>query len=150
MRRYYLKHPEKFALYRRISREQKNESRRIRYANDLEFREKLKAKSREFNKRHPERKRRIRLKTEYEMTPADYSAMLMDQGGGCAICGSRECQGDTTNGGKKKSASLHVDHCHVTGMIRGILCSACNSSIGLMRDSPELLRKAADYLERKP
>jgi len=45
-------------------------------------------------------------------------------------------------------ARLSMDHCHATGKFRGWLCNSCNLSIGKMQDSPELLRKAASYLER--
>lgn len=52
----------------------------------------------------------------------------------CEICGS--------------SDSLKVDHDHVTMEVRGILCHNCNVALGHMKDSPGLLRKAADYLEK--
>ena len=42
----------------------------------------------------------------------------------------------------------HVDHCHTTGLVRGILCNNCNTGIGMFRDNPELLRAAIDYLQR--
>lgn len=149
MRKYYLEHPEKFAEYRSRNREQKNAARRERYANDLEYRERLKQKSRDFDKRHPERKRKNRLKSEYKMSQSDFDAMLMEQGGGCAICGAKENVGDNTRNGTRKKPSLHVDHCHQSGAVRGILCSACNNAIGLMKDSPDLLRAAAEYLSRE-
>lgn len=57
----------------------------------------------------------------------------LDKGVPCAICGDGA---DT------------VDHCHVTGLIRGYLCTDCNLSLGKMRDDPERLRRAADYLEK--
>lgn len=41
----------------------------------------------------------------------------------------------------------HIDHCHVTGRRRGLLCHRCNPGLGMFQDSPEALRRAADYLE---
>lgn len=41
----------------------------------------------------------------------------------------------------------HIDHCHRTSKIRGLLCRQCNSALGLFQDRPDLLRRAAEYLE---
>ena len=65
----------------------------------------------------------------------DYKRMLGAQDGVCLICGS--------NGNGR---NLSVDHDHVTGNIRGLLCSHCNTGIGMFRDSYELLEKAIEYL----
>lgn len=60
----------------------------------------------------------------------------------CEICG--RVDGDC--GGR--SGRLHIDHDHATGKFRGLLCPDCNLTLGKMKDDPELLRRAADYLER--
>jgi hypothetical protein len=66
--------------------------------------------------------------------------VLLDMlGNACKICGATEAN--------KKGYKLHIDHDHETGTIRGKLCNGCNSGIGYFKESPELLRKAADYLE---
>lgn len=83
--------------------------------------------------------RRAHLLKKYGMAPEDWDRMFAEQNGCCAICGRHE---DDSVG------RLHVDHCHDTGRIRALLCQACNVTLGKMRESPELLRAAADYLER--
>ena len=80
-----------------------------------------------------------RLKQEYGMTVADVERMLEDQSGKCLIC---EDGIDMT--------TRHVDHCHDAGFVRGLLCGECNMGLGKFKDSTERLRKAADYLQRKP
>lgn len=60
--------------------------------------------------------------------------------GGCAICGTL-----LWNGPRKVP---QVDHDHVTGKVRGILCSDCNTGIGKLRDDPAILRAAIRYLRR--
>ena len=74
------------------------------------------------------------LLTEYGLTPEDVQALWESQGRRCAICG-------------RSNIKFHVDHCHSTGRIRGLLCSNCNTAIGLFGDDPERLRSAALYLE---
>ena len=81
--------------------------------------------------------RRSYLKRTYGITVEQYDEMLASQGGVCAVCG-REPRDDI---------SLHVDHDHETGAIRGLLCFRCNNSLGDLGDDPDLLRRAAAYIE---
>ena len=80
-------------------------------------------------------RRRYRLKTEYGITEDDYQRMLASQQGACAVCL------------KPFSGSPHVDHCHATGRVRGLLCHLCNTALGKLNDDPERLRRAAAYVE---
>ena len=90
---------------------------------------------------NPDRKRVRARKAQlarYGLTVADYDRMLAEQGGGCAICGSTE--------GGRGDAHLVVDHDHTTGKVRGLLCHACNTGIGLFNDSASLTLSATQYL----
>ena len=98
--------------------------------------EQYKALRREYFKKHPGKKRSYHMKYNYGITQKDYDAILLSQMGVCAICGYRS------------DGVLHVDHNHETGKVRGLLCSNCNRAIGLLKDSPGILRAAALYLER--
>ena len=80
------------------------------------------------------------------MTPEEYDAKLAGQGGRCARCGREPKTGLKADGGLMPA--LHVDHDHVSGLNRDLLCGNCNQGLGLFRDDPELLRKAAEYIER--
>jgi hypothetical protein len=82
------------------------------------------------------------LMREYGITLEQHDAMLTAQSGLCAICGS-----PPDPDGYKASRSLHVDHNHETKQVRALLCLNCNRGLGHYFDNPELLRKAADYLE---
>lgn len=84
--------------------------------------------------------RRAKLKYLFGLTAEQHDAILDAQGGGCAVCGH------TCPTGKR----LAVDHDHVTGQVRGLLCVNCNKGIGHLRDSHVLLAKAAGYLTRPP
>ena len=74
------------------------------------------------------------LMRHYNLTVEEYAALRRKQGWRCAICK------------RKQVTSLAVDHCHVTGRIRGLLCLQCNRALGLFKDSPELLRIALVYV----
>lgn len=78
-----------------------------------------------------------RLLKTYGITIEQYDALISAQNGCCAVCG-----------GSGDGKPWHVDHCHDTGKVRGILCALCNRGIGHFRESAALLRAAADYLER--
>jgi len=73
-----------------------------------------------------------------------YEEMLQKQNNVCAICNNPESMKSNNKDGPKK---LAVDHCHNTGMIRGLLCHKCNVSLGSMNDSIERLEAAISYLK---
>jgi hypothetical protein len=75
----------------------------------------------------------------YGLSVIDFQKMVAQQNGVCAICREPE------RGGR----SLSVDHNHITGHIRALLCSGCNKAIGFLRESPLLARAAATYLEQQ-
>lgn len=79
-----------------------------------------------------------RLKKKFGMTIQQFEEMVMAQDGTCAIC-KQPC---------RIRSRLSVDHDHETGKIRGLLCSSCNSAIGLFLENPVALRRAAEYLEK--
>ena len=78
--------------------------------------------------------RSYHLKARYGITAAEFDTMVEAQGGLCLLCRERPPQ--------------HVDHDHVTGTVRGLLCSGCNQGLGNFRDSVAALRAAVVYLER--
>ena len=90
-------------------------------------------------KRGPEWRRKKTLQ-RYGITPEDYNHMLEEQEGKCAICQSTDSEHPITE-------LLVVDHCHLTGKVRGLLCNTCNRGIGFMREETDRLLNAAVYLE---
>ncbi|GII83354.1 hypothetical protein Ssi03_13440 [Sphaerisporangium siamense] len=82
---------------------------------------------------------RRRVGKTYGLEAGEYDALFKAQGGACAICGGTRKQ------------RLSVDHCHKSGVVRGLLCRLCNSRLlTAARDSPDVLRRAAAYLEAPP
>jgi hypothetical protein len=81
------------------------------------------------------------LRRRYGIDIARYNEMLAEQNGCCAICGKAEA-----NEIRGKVVALAVDHCHATGTVRALLCSACNTALGLFNDDVGLLAKAQAYV----
>lgn len=77
------------------------------------------------------------VKRKFGITAAVYDAMVNEQEGKCAICGRPPLH-----------YRLSVDHDHERDIVRGLLCPRCNRGLGVFWDNPEMLRKAADYLEK--
>lgn len=88
--------------------------------------------------KNPEHAHKHKLMYRYGINLVHFNAMLESQGGVCAICARPE----------SRKQHLSVDHCHSTGLNRGLLCDACNRSLGGFDDSPEMLRRACAYLEK--
>jgi len=82
--------------------------------------------------------RRSEFKRLYGITKDDFDEMLKGQEYKCKICGLRSSELKRT---------FHLDHCHDTLKIRGILCPSCNTGLGLFRDNIEVLKSAVKYLE---
>jgi hypothetical protein len=74
----------------------------------------------------------------YGLTVEQYEALLERQAGRCAICRTDE------PGGR---GNWHVDHCHESNAVRGLLCATCNVGLGMFRDDPTRLAAAIAYLK---
>lgn len=79
------------------------------------------------------------LRRKYNLSLEEYTSKLEKQHHCCALCGKTQ---------KEEKSALCVDHDHKTGQIRDLLCRVCNRALGLFKDDPQLLKKAAEYLER--
>ena len=83
----------------------------------------------------------VHIWENYGITSEEYWAIYEHQGGFCYIC-------RRANGKRKR---LSVDHCHATGIVRGLLCTACNRNVlGHLRDDPAALERGRDYLKSPP
>lgn len=168
-RRYYANHREQVKKHQKEHRKETVEERRAwgkayRKANaekirigkkkyNDEHREQLSARNKIWKKNNPDkikkraaiwrikykarndRNRRERIIKSYGMSVADYEAMLAAQKGLCAIC---------------KDAGAYricIDHDHLTGKVRGLLCDNCNHGLGVFRDNIDLLYEAISYLK---
>ena len=89
--------------------------------------------------KHRKNKRKYKLKHKYGITEEQYDEMMKKQGGVCAACRSEFRSTKTT----------HLDHCHATGKVRGILCHNCNRALGAVQDKIENLNALIDYLQRE-
>lgn len=96
------------------------------------------AYQRSWHAANSEKKKAATLKKKYGLSVLDISGMERSQEGRCAICGT-----DSPGG---RWGKFHVDHDHLTGKVRGLLCWGCNALLGLARDCRETLVKAAEYL----
>lgn len=81
--------------------------------------------------------RRAWMKYRYGIVPEEYDAILQSQGGVCAICKRVNSLG-----------RLHIDHCHTTGRVRGLLCHNCNKAIGHLKESIDNALSLIAYLRQ--
>lgn len=115
-------------------------------ASDLANPEKKKARSKKYREENKDKlkayshgpRKDASLKRNYGITLDDYSKMLDQQSNSCKICGIHQ---------EELSQSLCVDHCHITGKVRGLLCSPCNRALGSLGDDVHGLQRALNYLK---
>jgi hypothetical protein len=98
--------------------------------------DRVKAWARKSRGKRLKKLREIHLRNKFGLTPVEFDTLLAAQDGACALCDAPPTSG----------ISLHVDHDHGTGEIRGLLCMRCNNALGLFREDPDLLRRAARYV----
>tara|TARA_B100000287_G_C20148749_1_gene589280 strand:+ start:56 stop:520 length:465 start_codon:yes stop_codon:yes gene_type:complete len=100
----------------------------------------------EYNKKYYDnpvnklKRRETHLKKVYGIDLSEYNRLLESQDYACCICRTKH------PGNKGGGGNFHVDHCHETGRVRGLLCSSCNTALGSFKEDPSVLYKAADYL----
>lgn len=90
------------------------------------------------------------LRRTFGITLDQYNALLERQNGVCAICGEPPTiimGRRSPRQGRMVRPRLVVDHCHETGLIRGLLCTPCNRGIGILGDNAERVKRALFYLE---
>jgi len=116
---------EKLSAWRKENRARVNEVKRAYYARTPEYRQRAK-----------EATRRARFRKIYGITPEEFEVLLRLQGNHCALCETPD----------RATRRLCVDHDHLTGRVRGLLCVQCNSALGKLGDSAEGLERAIRYL----
>jgi hypothetical protein len=95
----------------------------------------------------PHVKRRLRLLSrcrDLGITLDEYMSIKARQGSQCGIC---RCELPDVLATDANRNAEHIDHCHETGTVRGILCGACNTALGALGDNADGLRRALAYLE---
>lgn len=117
--------------------------RKIKFATDEERRARLHFTRKRWRQNNPDKMREIyrrtHFKKHYGITATDFDRLFEAQGKCCAICHIADA---------RHERFWHLDHCHNTKIVRGILCAACNVMLGYSRDNPTILRMAAAYLEK--
>lgn len=93
-----------------------------------------------YKKRDPKKRRLERVKACYGLEPGEYYALVEAANGTCQTCGTPE--------GDDKPTKLVVDHCHVTGKVRGMICDRCNRALGLVGDNVQTLSNLITYLKQ--
>jgi hypothetical protein len=142
-------HPDKPAWARGLC---KNCYNKWLLANNPAYKAKQQENTDRWHKKHPERvsghkkkwekangkaASRRKVLQQYDLTEADYQRMLTKQGGVCQICLQPP----------KPGKSLHVDHCHESGRVRGLLCFRCNFGLSWFAESAERMERAVAHLK---
>jgi hypothetical protein len=115
-----------FTAYRKVWRAENKER-------DRAMSRKTQAKQYEMD---PVKHRQRSAAARYGITVPEYLALIESRSGVCDACGLVSAK------------TLHIDHCHATGKIRGVLCHNCNTALGNVKDDPRRLRSLIDYLAK--
>ena len=117
-------HYDKVREYERRYYEKTKQARKEKYNSDPEYKNKLITRSKE---------------NKYGLKEGEYKVLLEVQNGVCAICKRPQVSSKTNN--------LFIDHNHITGKVRGLLCNKCNVTIGMVEEDVSRLQKIIEYLD---
>ena len=123
-----------------LNKEKINNLRRINYKKNST---KYARQNKKYSQKYPERVLHKKLQHLYGITLEQYNLMSESQGGVCAGC--RRPETTVRNGNIQR---LSVDHDHNTKRVRGLLCTKCNRTLGLVGECPSTLRLLAEYIEK--
>lgn len=87
---------------------------------------------------NPDNEKNNKLKNRYGITLAERNQIIKEQYECCAICNSLLAT----------ARNVHLDHNHISGLVRGVLCQPCNIGLGGFKDSIEALENAIEYLKK--
>jgi len=103
----------------------------------------IKSKLKEYHENNGKEKQALRsfrnLTKKYGISPEIYEKERIEQGYCCKLCGDHESN--------QPHGRLHIDHCHDTGLYRGLLCNKCNLALGGFDDDIELMKRAIEYVQ---
>lgn len=145
MHDYYLAHKERarekarewrarnIEKYRELSR---RKMKQYRAADPEKFKARSRANQLKHRDKYLRRRREKMLMELYGLTQGQFDAMLVAQCGRCAICDHQFL------------SQIAVDHDHLAGRVRELLCGKCNTALGLLDEEPRIVRAALAYLER--
>jgi hypothetical protein len=142
---YYIKNIDKRKAYLVANKDKIKECNKQWQINNKEYmiqyrainKEKIKQKRKNYKSNKKEEIKRYELKRRYNVTPEQYNKTFSKQEGKCAICYNEF----------KSTQNTHVDHNHITGNFRGLLCRSCNQGIGYLKDDIKILKSAIKYLK---
>lgn len=106
-----------------------------------EWKEKNPVYDREWKAKNQDKLMSNRLKNKYGITSEQYDQMVVDQGGRCAVCLEIPL-------GRKGHSKLNVDHDHLSGVVRGLLCGKCNMALGLLRENTDIMLNLVAYTQK--
>ncbi len=146
---YYANHQENLDRNKQNYWKHREERRAYRRAYYESHREELKAYSRERSKIDREKRlaynkkynKTNRIRQVYGISPTEYQGMIDGQGGVCALCFKPPR-------GNGPASTLHIDHDHATGKVRGLLCHGCNKGLGHFYDNTAVIERAVAYLAK--
>lgn len=138
IKKYREKHPDRIKKSNKAAylknRKQRIAAQKEYSANNKESISAYRKRWREINADHT---RSYDLKKKYGLTVDDLERMIMSQGNKCDICAKQFSE----------KVKMNIDHCHTTGKVRSLLCSRCNTAIGLVFENVEIMNSMINYIK---